>query len=53
LWAAVRLLEERAMLARKLATHAREHQDPAEEARWRREAEAAQRKAEALRELLA
>jgi two-component system, chemotaxis family, protein-glutamate methylesterase/glutaminase len=53
LWAAVRLLEERAMLARKFATHAREHQDPAEETRWRREAEAAQRKAEALRQLLA
>jgi two-component system, chemotaxis family, protein-glutamate methylesterase/glutaminase len=43
LWAGVRLLEERAMLARKFATHAREHQDPAEEARWTREAEAAQR----------
>jgi two-component system chemotaxis response regulator CheB len=53
LWAAVRLLEERAMLARKFATHAREHQDPAEETRWRCEAEAAQRKAEALRQLLA
>ena len=41
------------MLARKFATHAREHQDSAEDARWRREAEAAQRKAEALRQLLA
>jgi hypothetical protein len=49
----MRLLEERAMLARKFAAHAREYQDPAGEARWSREAEAAQRKAEALRQLLA
>jgi two-component system chemotaxis response regulator CheB len=53
LWAAVRTLEERAMLARTFATHAQEHGDAVEVAHWTREAEEAQGKAEGLRQLLA
>jgi two-component system, chemotaxis family, protein-glutamate methylesterase/glutaminase len=53
LWAAVRMLDERAMYARRFAAQARDHDDAAEVEHWTREVEAAQRKAEALRQLLA
>jgi len=52
LWTAVRTLDERATLALKFATHAREHGEAAEVERWAREASEAQRKAEALRQLI-
>jgi two-component system, chemotaxis family, protein-glutamate methylesterase/glutaminase len=52
LWTAVRTLDERATIMRKLASHARTHHGLAEAERWAREADEAHRKAEVLRQLL-
>jgi two-component system, chemotaxis family, protein-glutamate methylesterase/glutaminase len=53
LWTAVRTLDERATIFRKLAHHARTHHDLAAAERWAREADEAHRRAKVLRQLLA